>query len=299
MAPKTLLNVALLALVGTLTAVTVFEPGLDDPAPPPPPLTTLDRAAVGSLTITREGQDPVHLQRRGEHWWLTAPLTLPANGFKVDSVLDLLDAPSQGRVATSDEGLARFGLAPPKAAVDFAGTVVTLGDTEPLDGLRYVAVDGEVHLVRDRFYHHLLATAAGFADLAPLGPDARIERFDLGDGVLLERDDTGWRVRGGPGDLSADVPARLADAWRNARALGVEDRREPLPDGRTVGVWLAGGKDPVQFRVFEEDGDTLLARLDQGVQYRFTAAAGRELLVLTQGDADTAPGGDTGQNAAP
>ena len=284
MGTKTWLNLVLLGVVVVLAALAAFEPGVEAP-PPPEPLTTLDRGAVDTLVVSREGQGDVRLERRGEHWRLTAPLDLPANAHKVAALLDLLAAPSQGRVAAAEGDLERFGLAPPRAAVDYGATTIAFGATEALDNRRYLRVGEAVHLVRDRFFHHVTATPAGFASLRLLGPAPEVASIHLGEGTMVAREAGRWAVTGGPGNLSADAPVRLAQAWRDARAMGVEALGDAPPEGRRVRVWLAGGKDPLTFRVYQGDGEYWFARPAKGVRYRLPESSAQALLELAPAEA--------------
>lgn len=264
---RTLVNLGLVAVVAALALVAWLEPGIEE-APPAPPLSDLDRDAVMQIAIHYpESERPaVVLERAGPHWRLTAPFELPANDFKVATLLDLLDARSQGELAAAEVEPARFGLAPPRAVVQYGDLEVAFGDTDPINGYRYLRLGEAIHLVSDRFFHHLNTAATGFVSYALLGPAADPVAIDLGH-LRFHRTEDGWQATPATVDLATDAGSRLAQAWRSAQGVSVRRHDDPAHGGREITVTLSAGKDSVTFRVMEEDGDTLFVRPAGGVAY--------------------------------
>ncbi len=267
MSRRALLNLTLLGMVAALALVVWLEPGREDD-PPRLPITTVDGATVDHIAIDYGGGRPgVNLERRGETWWLTAPYDLPANTFKADTLLDLLEAPSQGTVTAAGDGLAPFGLAPPRAVVRFGDFPLAFGDTEAIDGHRYVRAGDQIHLIQDRFFPQLNTAATGFVSYGLLAPDTRPRAFELGQ-WRVEREDGEWTVVPPDDGLVMDAGARLARVWQEARAVVVRPyETTAATTGEEVVVESGDGKQSVTFRVLEEGGDTLFVRPDKGLAY--------------------------------
>ncbi|MDZ7751900.1 MAG: DUF4340 domain-containing protein [Gammaproteobacteria bacterium] len=266
MARRLLLNLALLTMVAALALVVWLEPGKEGD-PPRAPITTVDGTTVERIAIDYPGGRPgLILERHGEGWWLATPYDLPANAFKAGTLLDLLEAPSQGTVAVAGDDLAPFGLAPPRAVVRFDDFPVAFGATEAIDGYRYVRVDGRVHLVQDRYFPQLNTAPTGFVSYRLLPPDAMPHAIRLGR-LRVERGDEGWTVEPADAGLVADAEARLARAWQEARAVAVRPHETTAAEGEEVVVELGDGKQSITFRVLEKDGDTLFLRPAKGLAY--------------------------------
>jgi hypothetical protein len=122
----------------------------DRPAAPPlPRLTQLQAAQVQHIVISRQGEADIELQRRGQGWWMTRPLQLPANEIRIQSLLELLSQHSYGRFPAHAMDLKGIGLAPASAVIRFDSLSMAFGLTEPLNKRRYVLINGEVQLTDD------------------------------------------------------------------------------------------------------------------------------------------------------
>lgn len=277
LASRTWLNVALLAAVAVLAVIALWQPGIEPPAATPP-LTDRAAAAVKRIRIERPDEPAVAVERREGTWYLTEPLALPANGFRLDTLLEVLEAKSDRRLDPSGLDLARFGLAPPKAVLVIDDLRFEFGDTEPLSGKRYVRLGEDLHLTADRFYNQLVTGAHGFVHLNPLGPSPEPVAIELPD-RRLRLDGSRWVVEPDAG-YTADAVSRLVEAWRNAQAITVR-AYEPQESGRQVAVTLRDVPEPLRFVVVETPHALVLARPDAGVQYHLPTDAAGRLLALT------------------
>lgn len=267
MSRRALVNLTLLGMVAALALVVWLEPGKEE-EPPRSPVTGVDGAAVERIVIDYAGGRPgLTLERRGGDWWLAVPYDLPANDFKVQTLLDLLDAPSLGTVSVAGDSLAPFGLAPPRAVVRFDDFPVAFGDTEAINGHRYVRAGNRVHLVQDRYFPQLNTAATGFVSYSLLAPDTRPVAIHLGR-WRVQREDEDWRVVPPEAGLVVDAGARLARAWQEARAIVVRQHDTTAATaGKEVVVELREGKQSITFRVLKADGDSLFVRPDKGLAY--------------------------------
>jgi hypothetical protein len=295
MGRRSLVNLALAALVAALALVVVLEPGLE--APPPAP--TLGAGAPGDVarvTLERPGEARVVLVREDGRWRLVEPLALPANDFKAEALAELVEAPVEGRVEVAEGEAERFGLAQPAAVLTLGDLELRFGATAPVSGHRYVARGGEVLLIPDRAWQHLTAAPAAFASTALLGRAPDIVRIEL-PARTLRRGEAGWEAEPLPPEgLGADALVSLAQAWENARALTVRAHGELPEDTRRVAVTLAGEEAPREFRVYGAGRDRVFARPAAGVDYLVPEYTAERMLALPDPPAEE-PSGD-GADAA-
>jgi hypothetical protein len=301
MSRRAWLNVVLGLVVVVLTALVVLQPGLERPAEAPP-LADRAPASVNRIRVERPDQQAAVLEKRDGRWYLVEPLALAANGFRVQTLLEILDVKSEHPLDAKGLELARFGLDPPRATLWLDDLRFDFGDTESLSGKRYVRLGDSLHLTTDRFYQQVVAGVPGFVDLNPLGPDAEPVALELPD-LKLRRDAGRWLVEPDDGGYSADAINRLVDAWRTTQAITVRSL-EPAEGGRSVSVTLRGAAAPLRFLAIETPHALILARPDVGLQYHLPTEAAARLFRLSQSvsppeEAGDAPGPVGTQAASP
>lgn len=280
MRSRLLLNVALLVAAAALGLLLVLESGEPPPAKTQP-LTALDPGAVTRVRIETPEGEPVEMVKQDADWRLRAPLQLPANRFRVETLTRVAEAASHARYRVAGDELARFGLAPPHATLYLEDTAFAFGDTEPLSERRYVRVRGEIHLVEDGYLVQLTSPPASFVHPGPLGPDPELLELTLPD-VRLTLAEGGWRVVPEDPSVSRDALVALVDEWRYAQALAVRALDPDLKPGTTLSVRLRDRSEPVRFQVAQDEERVILARPEAGVQYHFTPSTGERLLSLNQ-----------------
>jgi hypothetical protein len=276
--PRTWLNLALAAAVLVLAAVALLQPGIER-TPEAPRLTDLAPASVTRVRIDRQDQPAVVLEKRDGSWYLTEPLALPANGFRIQTLLEVLESRVDRPVDTGAVELSRLGLDPPRATLTLDDLRIDFGDTESLSGRRYVRVAERVSLLFDRFYHQLAGPAAGFVSLHPLGAAVEPEVIELPD-LTLRREGGRWRAEPDDGRQDADAIAQMVEAWTHSQAITVRAHEPPAGEVKTVTVTLRGGDAPLRFAVEETPSALVLARPDVGVQYHLPLEAADRMLRL-------------------
>lgn len=276
MSSRTLLNLLMLAAVLALVAVTVLKPGIE-PEAENPPLTTLDSANVQRIEIER-GDTVLILERRDGGWWIAGEPTVPADPLQVDLLLRLPGERPLRSYAAADLDLVQLKLDPGQPRVRIDATEFAFGDTDPLEGLRYMRVGDRVHLIRDSYQSVLQGGRTQFTSRRLLPEGADIAALELPDLTLRKRDDGGWDVQPAPERLSADAPQQLIQAWQNASALWVRSY-QPAGDRKPVTLTLADGTQ-LRFELRQAEGETLLARPDLGLQYQMPEESARPLLAL-------------------
>ncbi|HSS63868.1 MAG TPA: DUF4340 domain-containing protein, partial [Gammaproteobacteria bacterium] len=169
---RVLVNVVLLSVAVGLVLFIWLDPWRQPP-PAREKLSDIDPIQVRRLRIEGPDRAPIELMREKSGWRLVEPLSLPANENRVSALLGLAAATVHDAFRAEGNNLGEFGLDPPKARVLFEQHEFRFGDTESLNGWRYVQYGTDVHLITDAYFHHLLATAPAFVDPSPVGAGAR------------------------------------------------------------------------------------------------------------------------------
>ncbi|HYQ71906.1 MAG TPA: DUF4340 domain-containing protein [Gammaproteobacteria bacterium] len=294
MSPRNLLNIGMVGLVIGLGLAAWFRPGLEPPVSPTP-LTTLNPAQVNHIQINRRLQPPLTFTRQANDWLLAGEPALPASPFQVHALLALLQAKVERHysVETLDPG--ELGLDPPQASVILDGTTTLLiGDTEPLDSLRYIQYGTTVYLVEDRYQHLINADRTNFIERRLLDANTVITRLTLPDLTLAQAADGSWALTPDDPDVSTAAMQQLLTNWQQASALYV---RSHTPGGTATQITLAlaGSDTPVIFDLVARTPQLILARPDLGIEYHFSNGADARLLGLgpatpVMPSTDTPPG---------
>lgn len=290
MSTRNWLNLALLGGVALLLLVVVYQPGLHK-AQPLPRITALVPAHITHLRIERDGAAPIALERKAQDWIMTAPVRMPANAFRVETVLQLAQAESHARLDAATLRLAEFQLDPPRARLWLDDVELAFGAAEPLSGRRYVRVGDSVHLISDTVYFDLIGEFTAFADSALLAPDSRLTQLDLPAMRLVRLHEGGWmqapnRAQVPPEpEVSMDMINALLDAWRHARAIQVRPYAAPADRSvvldNVIFIHLEGAEQPLRFDIVSRAPELVLARADLGVEYHLPAASARKLFSLS------------------
>lgn len=139
------------AALAVLLGVAVVAQVRHERAALPPPLTALDPAAIHHIVLACAGCPAQEFAREAAGWRMLAPVAGPADPVRVEKLLAIARAPVRTRFARGELDPAKLGLVPPAAVLTLDGTRLAFGTTDAIQQDRYVAVDGEIALVPDRF----------------------------------------------------------------------------------------------------------------------------------------------------
>jgi hypothetical protein len=123
----------------------------------PQTLAGIDPADLRLIAIERTGEPRIQLERTPDGWQMREPLVVDADPGRIDQLLGILAAPVQRSFPASSAALAELGLEPVKLTLRLDGLTLGFGGLDPVEQRRYVAADGLVHLIDDRFQHLLIA----------------------------------------------------------------------------------------------------------------------------------------------
>ncbi len=287
------LNLALLLLAVILVSIVMFEPG-KEPPPTLPPLTQLTAAEIDHIHIKRAtGTDIELVKEINGQWWMHNPYYLPANEFRVQSLLRLATTESLSNHSLAERQPVTYGLDQPKAIVTFnRSTQVRFGDTEPLQQRRYVQVGDQLRTIVDTFYYQAAANPTSYLNHALLPPSANISRLLLPE-LQLEFKEEQWQRTPPHPESSADASIDLLNHWRHAQA--VELRTTEIKDGKAdIEVYLTDQAEPIRFKLLQAEDETSLLRLGLGLQYVIARELYPKLLTLPEADSAV-----TGQPSPP
>lgn len=286
---KLWINLGLTALVGGLVILVMLEPG-QEPEKPPAPITALAPSDINNVVIEQPDRSPIRLERGEAGWRMTAPRNLRAAGQKIDSLLSVAQARSHQRYAAGDMDPAELGLDEPEATLTLGDTRLVFGDTDPIEGRRYVRVDDTVHMITGRHLDRIRNEPFYWVDNALLPEGATVTALELPD-VRLRRDPEGlWHADPEPEGISADALADLVDAWRNATALYVQAAGDPPADAATIRLHLQKRSEPIVFEMVDNRAGFELYRRDLDLRYTMTEPQRAELLELGSPEPDAETG---------
>ena len=266
-----LLNLAMLTAVAALTLFAWRTPSREEAARES--LSAVKPAAVSSVLLTRHGQPPVKLERRGDHWWITAPLNARADEFQVLRMLTILEAQPTARLPAVDR--ARFELDRPTAVLEIDGVQYAFGAINTVTGEQYVQRGDTIHAVELRHGAGLPANALALIRRALLSETEQPVTIALPE-FTVGKSTGHWKLTPASAEIGADELQRYADHWRVASAASAEpyDNRPVRAD---LHITLSDGK-TVSFGVLQREPQLVLWRRDNGMQYTFLGVAGRVLL---------------------
>lgn len=287
------LNLFLLIGVLALIAVVFYKPGIEAPKEVPP-LTTLKRDQVSKIEIVR-ADGGVTLERKQNGWRIAGTIPLPADATQIDALLTLVETRPERSYTADTLDLAKLQLAPAQATARFDTTEIRFGDTDPLEGLRYVQIGKQVHLVMDSYQNILQGKRTQFASRRLLPDGANIVALELPK-LKLTKQDQNWTVEPAPEKLSADAPNKLMQAWGAASALWVREYQKAA--SQPVSITLADGQ-RIVFELRSGNGEYVLARPDLGVQYQLPEDMAKPLLELEPAAVESATATPTPAESRP
>jgi hypothetical protein len=287
MQTRNLLNLLLAIVLLSLIAVALLEPQSED-TQAHHRLTAIASETINQISIDRRHDTPIALaQQEDGSWWLTTPVKAPANLFRVNALLRLLEAKPLGRYPASEVDLSRFQLDPPNYTLHFNDRITLhLGTTTQLDQRRYSLINDEVVIIEEEISPLLIHGFTQFINGALLPPAATPNGFDL-PARTIRRPGDHWLVAPRPPDYSPDQVVELSDRWRYAQAFDI--RPWQGEEGEIIKIHLAGYKEPIIFHLLAREPDLILARPDYGIIYHLSATLGRYLLDLPPRDAAETP----------
>lgn len=282
MTTRNLLNLSLLGIFIVLVSVVVFEPG-KAPEKEKVKLTDLKKDTVSKIHIKRTGKKDIHFAKVNNVWQMTSPYQLPANDFRMDSILRLVETESHSQHDLTKLDKRLYKLDKPEVVVTFDDKIsISFGGTEPLDYRRYLQVENTLHLVNDRVYYHVSGKPTALVNLQLLPKNVSINKIQLPD-RKLELKEGRWQIENEPKDMASDAVTQLLNEWKLAQALDVFPASEK-PGKDQIKIYTASQEQPIVFSIVKRKPDFVLLREDKAVQYQLTEDSAERLLHLAKSE---------------
>ncbi|MCW9030176.1 MAG: DUF4340 domain-containing protein [Gammaproteobacteria bacterium] len=282
MSKRNLLNILLLIFTLALVAVIIFEPGKEK-AFIPPTLTQLNADDIQTIKISRASiktnESELLFRKTANKWQLIKPYQIPANTFRVDSILKLLSAVSLSQNTLNNLDLNKFGLDTPLATITFNDTSIIFGHNKSLKNHRYVKIDSTLHMIADTFYYQLIAKIESYIDHKLLPENSKIIKLLL-PGIKLEQINGIWQSTPEADDFSADAVTQLIDEWQLSQAFDIE-KIHPQPDSKADIMIYLHDKSISRFKIKPDQDSFTLINIDSGISYIIAKDRRNKLLHLS------------------
>jgi len=266
---RLIINLLLIAFLCGLALIVWLKPGQQQETSIK--LTNIEPVDIHTISIQRKNNDNIAISLDSEGWKITSPIQAPALPSKVERLLKI----SQIKVTTNypleSQSLERFNLIQPTIKVSFNNTVLSIGNTEPVQHRRYVANTTSLFLVDDTFTHHLAAPISDYIDTRLFSDDIQITELKTPTLHLRRQPDNTWQTHPiySRESLSADAVQTLLDEWRFARAIKVSP--EKTTHGTTdIIVTLNNGNQHI-FTLTKATNNVILTAADSQLNYYFSA----------------------------
>ncbi|MBT6275935.1 MAG: DUF4340 domain-containing protein [Chromatiales bacterium] len=260
-------------VVGVLSAVVIFEPGLTSRQEK---VSQLAPQSISRIEVEHGPKLTVRIERTGGQWRITAPLQAPANPMRAGALTRIAAAGVNRSYALEDISLDALGLNTQAIVLRLDGQRFEIGGTEPLERLRYVRHKDRVYLVADTFLQHLEKTAHAFVDPSLLGVRPEVVSITTAN-ISAKRGNSGWQWSPNDGLESADQVTALVADWQAASALRVEPFNEGALWRAAATLKLHSGK-VFEFEQASRSKSVLLGLRSEGLQYRLPLQIGQALL---------------------
>ncbi|HHJ39944.1 MAG: hypothetical protein AXA67_04480 [Methylothermaceae bacteria B42] len=242
------------------------------PEAPQTTLLDLNPEAIDAIVIQKQ-KGRIELRKQGDHWQMTRPYQARVDSYQIEQLLSLPKQTSQAQYPASEATLSNFGLSPPKVTVILGETRIDFGNTQPIDGRRYVRVGDTLHLIDDSVFPLLTARASDWVTRKLL-PSDEIRALTLPGWKIRLSEKGTWRSEP---EASQETLAQFVDTWRQARAIQVSPLKgKPKSASETITVQL---KDQtLKWIIQQQEPELILLDPRQKLRYHFYGSSGKKLL---------------------
>jgi len=282
MKSRWMINLLLIVAIGILILVAYFEPGIDDRAEVPA-ITKLKKDQLQRIHLNRPvREDLVLVKTAMQGWVIEQTPELPADDFQVNALQRLAEQEAVRSYPAAELDLDQLQLDPPYATAILNDTAIEFGNLDPLQGLRYVRIADQVHLIPDLYLQLIEASHTQFVRRRLFADGTRFARITL-PGFAIVKTDQLWTVEPQQ-QVSADTLQQFVDRWQAAASLHIQ-AADSAVEGDSIELILADTGQRINFVVSAREPELVLVRPDLGIQYRMGEIGG-SLLSLSEPEYD-------------
>lgn len=266
---RILLNLGMLLAVVVLIWLT-YASIQELPETERPRLSNLQSENVSQLRLERGEEVLLFERRENSLWFMTQPVEVAAMPILISRMLAHFTLQSQERYPAIGLDLRKYGLDKPRVVLVADQFSLAFGRINPLNGLRYVRTESELHMVAENDISFLQQGWPTFVSRTLIPENRQVEGLQIeGFGGLL-RSEGGWLYQGAAAPESADQMQLLVDRWQIAQALTVSHLEESVNTGFFGVKVVVDLKDAgsIEFIVNKQADDWLLYRADVGLVYK-------------------------------
>ena len=227
-------------------------------------LSTISADSINQIRIHHKQREVV-IKKYDQEWLLLKPVEISANQYRIKTLLNLLSTNSHALYNTNDLDLVKYGLDNNSSSISFNNTKISFGIVNPMNNLRYVMLNNELHLIDDNFYP-LISSQIGTLIARELLPsDTVINKLILPEDTLLRDKNQVWQSEK---EVSGDAITETIYQWTHKQAFAVHNyvERKSLAE---IKVHIENKDTPIDFSVTDVDPWLIIARPDLNIEYHF------------------------------
>ena len=267
MSKRNLLNLILFSFILVLVVLVVYEPGKEKPITPPT-LTNLKSENITQIKINRRQGEPnnqnIAFEKTADGWMMLEPYQLPANTFRIDSILKLLSTVSFSQNNLENLDQSKFDLIIPHATITFNDTSIIFGNNKSLKHHRYVKIDSTLHMIADTFYYQLMAKTESYINHKLLPENNKIIKLTL-PGIKLEQVKGEWQATPKADNFTADSVNQLISEWQLSQAYDIKKLKIKSKPKSDITIQLENKT--LHFKIENNEDGFSLINIDTGIQY--------------------------------
>lgn len=229
-----------------------------------------------TIMIERRGEQPIFFSKVNQDWQVQYAQNslLSASEWKLQQLvknLALRDYETLEQVSDYSQ----FDLEQPLITLTLDEKKVRFGNTNPISRKRYVGIDGDVYLIKDDVYRHVIGEWFEYVDKTLFGKDQKIASVEFNQSRLIRTDDGRWEHSLPQADLSMDQIQAYIDAWQFAEAVNLAEY-QTKPSTSNVKIGFSDGTSRQFIGRVENDRLILVDPLHM-LEYHFSNTASRQL----------------------
>ncbi len=271
MLKKNILNLVLFLIVAVLASTIYF---IEEENNELEKLSNTEINDIYSITIQHNKNTTVLSKQQNGHWQITKPVSIPANDFRINSILKLINAPIHKKYSVSKIELEKISLDKPETSIKLNNKNIAFGIINPATNLRYIKKSDFIYTIEDIYYPLLSANFDALVSLNLLPLNSKITKLILINQTISKDEKGLWKSNI---DINADNINKTIDHWQHDQAFGVHEYFERKQLGE-VFIFLKNQPQAINYLITDTDPWLILARPEIGLEYHLDGDAYNNLI---------------------